>query len=219
MPYRRKGGLTSAQGASAYLPQSPNQRGAWAALTAYAIGDMVINPNGDLVVPKVAFTSGAAYVAGNWNIIVPAQTAGKELAAASVAVDTTLTGDGSFHDLAGLTMTVPAGIAWTAFISGVMNINQGTAGATTTPTVEVKLVDSATGLVEYGYARSRVIFPATSGIISHSLTSMQRNDPLASSTLMKLQLKVPTISNMGTVGFVPASLGGQGPTTIQAVGR
>jgi len=39
----------------------------WKATTAYAAGDKVISPNGDIVSAKVAFTSGASYNAANWN--------------------------------------------------------------------------------------------------------------------------------------------------------
>lgn len=39
----------------------------WKPTTAYAAGQRVIAPNGDIVAAKVAFTSGASYVAANWN--------------------------------------------------------------------------------------------------------------------------------------------------------
>jgi len=42
---------------------------AWAPTTAYAAGQAVLNPSGDLVTAKVAFTSGASYDAANWNAV------------------------------------------------------------------------------------------------------------------------------------------------------
>lgn len=39
----------------------------WAASTAYAAGQRVTAPNGDIVTAKAAFTSGAAYDPANWN--------------------------------------------------------------------------------------------------------------------------------------------------------
>jgi len=39
----------------------------WKPATAYAAGEPVVNPSGDVVTAKVAFTSGAAYSAANWN--------------------------------------------------------------------------------------------------------------------------------------------------------
>jgi hypothetical protein len=40
----------------------------WKASTAYTAGQMVINPSGDLVTAKVAFTSGSTYSSTNWNL-------------------------------------------------------------------------------------------------------------------------------------------------------
>jgi hypothetical protein len=40
---------------------------AWKANTAYALGQYVINPSGDVVKANVAHTSGASFVAANWN--------------------------------------------------------------------------------------------------------------------------------------------------------
>jgi len=40
----------------------------WKANTAYAAGDAVLNPAGDVVTAKAAFTSGSSYDATNWNL-------------------------------------------------------------------------------------------------------------------------------------------------------
>jgi hypothetical protein len=40
----------------------------WKPTTAYAAGDKVLNPNGDVVTAKTSFTSGASYNASNWNL-------------------------------------------------------------------------------------------------------------------------------------------------------
>jgi len=53
---------------------------AWKANTAYAAGQPVVSPNGDVVTAKASFTSGASYDASNWNLsssyTTPAQAAG-----------------------------------------------------------------------------------------------------------------------------------------------
>ncbi|KQU30356.1 MULTISPECIES: hypothetical protein [unclassified Rhodococcus (in: high G+C Gram-positive bacteria)] len=41
----------------------------WQADTAYPAGARVINPTGDIVTAKAAFTSGASYSAANWNLV------------------------------------------------------------------------------------------------------------------------------------------------------
>ena len=40
----------------------------WTPSTAYTAGQAVVNPSGDLVTAKAAFTSGATYSAANWNL-------------------------------------------------------------------------------------------------------------------------------------------------------
>jgi len=40
----------------------------WTPSTAYAAGQPVINPTGDVVTAKIAFTSGGSYSAANWNL-------------------------------------------------------------------------------------------------------------------------------------------------------
>ena len=40
----------------------------WMPSTAYTAGQAVVNPSGDLVTAKAAFTSGATYSAANWNL-------------------------------------------------------------------------------------------------------------------------------------------------------
>jgi hypothetical protein len=52
--------LTEVNAAATYVPK-------WKANTAYAAGEKVLNPSGDVVSAKVAFTSAAAYDAANWN--------------------------------------------------------------------------------------------------------------------------------------------------------
>jgi hypothetical protein len=47
----------------------------WAPLTAYALGAKVVSPSGVTVTAKVAFTSGTAYIAANWDL--PADLAAK----------------------------------------------------------------------------------------------------------------------------------------------
>jgi lysophospholipase L1-like esterase len=45
--------------------------GLWAASTGYVLNDLVTAPTGDIVTPKIAFTSSSSYSATNWNIVVP----------------------------------------------------------------------------------------------------------------------------------------------------
>ena len=42
---------------------------AWAPTTVYAAGQAALNPSGDLVTAKIAFTSGATYNAANWDAV------------------------------------------------------------------------------------------------------------------------------------------------------
>jgi hypothetical protein len=51
------------------LSAEPYYRGAWAALTPYAAGDLVVAPSTELVRALIAHTSGAAYTAENWDTI------------------------------------------------------------------------------------------------------------------------------------------------------
>ena len=57
------GSATKAALSATYVPK-------WAPNTAYAQGAAVVNPSGDTVTAKVAFTSGASYDAANWNLSV-----------------------------------------------------------------------------------------------------------------------------------------------------
>lgn len=52
--------LTKTTGDTAYVPK-------WKPNTTYAAGDPVVNPSGDVVTAKAAFTSGSSYSAANWN--------------------------------------------------------------------------------------------------------------------------------------------------------
>lgn len=52
---------TMAQSATGLIPK-------WKASAAYAAGQMVVAPSGDLVTAKVAFTSGTTYSAANWDL-------------------------------------------------------------------------------------------------------------------------------------------------------
>lgn len=90
----------AAAAAALYVPLAPTQRGLWAPTTAYALADIVIAPTGDIVTPKVAFTTGASYSAANWNILVPAAGfPGRELAAAVLATTVTLSTTGPLSTL------------------------------------------------------------------------------------------------------------------------
>lgn len=60
------------QGAEA--PSQPREQSAtyvpkWKATTAYAVGDIVSSPSGDIVVSKAAFTSGVTFTAADWSAI------------------------------------------------------------------------------------------------------------------------------------------------------
>lgn len=52
---------------SATIATSGHDVPAWAPTTAYVQGQQVLNPSGQVVAAKVAFTSGATYNAANWN--------------------------------------------------------------------------------------------------------------------------------------------------------
>lgn len=76
VPISEKGapsGVATLDAASKILPsQLPDLSTAfvpkWRATTAYAKGDKVLNPSGDIVSAKGGFTSGARYSAANWNL-------------------------------------------------------------------------------------------------------------------------------------------------------
>jgi peptidoglycan/xylan/chitin deacetylase (PgdA/CDA1 family) len=57
--------LTLAQGNATYVPKA-DVVPKWKAATAYAAGDKVVSPSGDIVSALTAFTSGASYNAANW---------------------------------------------------------------------------------------------------------------------------------------------------------
>ncbi|MFK0005459.1 hypothetical protein ACIQTZ_00250 [Paenarthrobacter sp. NPDC090520] len=61
-----------AQSATGLIPK-------WKASTAYAAGQMVVAPSGDLVTAKVSFTSAAAYSDTNWNLSVAASMVASSL--------------------------------------------------------------------------------------------------------------------------------------------
>lgn len=60
---------------SANYPAKADVVPKWKATTAYASGDKVVSPSGDIVSAKTAFTSGASYNAANWD--QPSILAGK----------------------------------------------------------------------------------------------------------------------------------------------
>lgn len=89
------------------FPIAPLQRGVFAATTAYALYDVVLAPTGDIVTPKIAFTSGASYSAANWNILIPAAGfPGRELAAAILAT------------------TVSTGLSTTGVVGGLTDVTK-----------------------------------------------------------------------------------------------
>lgn len=77
------------------------QRGPWAPTTLYTAGtDIVIAPTGDIVTPKITFTSSASYSSANWYTIVPAAGfPGRELAALTLASTVTLSATGALSGL------------------------------------------------------------------------------------------------------------------------
>ena len=99
----------------------------WQPLTAYALGARVVNPAGDLVTAKAAFTSGAAYVPANWNL-----SASYALAGSAGATDTTVSAiisqpltkaalDAAYIPISAATTTpvTPAlGSSWVSFDGG-----------------------------------------------------------------------------------------------------
>lgn len=200
---------------------SPNQRGAWAISTAYALGDLVVNPTGDLVTPKVAFTSGGSYVAANWNIVVPFQKQGSELAGAESTANAIITADGAWHDIAGMTMTVPAGQAWNCEFWGLAGAAQGTAATDTSALLALRCVDSATATTVYGFCQQSFLFPTSTGNAPWSPISFKRRQAaLGSSTAVKLQGNVAVLTGLGNTGLFPGALGSSLPaSTLQAIGR
>lgn len=62
-------GITAAAIAAQHIADDGLYVPVWKPFTAYAAGQYVANPAGDVVSAKVAFTSGVAYLAANWNIL------------------------------------------------------------------------------------------------------------------------------------------------------
>lgn len=58
--------LDTTTAASTYVPK-------WRASTAYATGDHVLNPSGQIVSAVADFTSGGSYSAANWTVVPPVQ--------------------------------------------------------------------------------------------------------------------------------------------------
>jgi hypothetical protein len=205
--------------ASGYLSMSPNQRGVWAPTTSYALGDVVVSPTGDIVTPVAAFTSGASYSAGNWNILIPAQNYGRELAGAESGSNLFVAQGAGWTDVTGVTITVPAGIAWDCKVFGVLACVQGSAASGSIARIQTRVVDSATSTTVYAFSDTTFSFPTTGGTIYTTLEYTRRQAALGSATSIKLQASTATLTGLGNTGFAPAAEGGSCPTTLQAIGR
>jgi len=204
---------------TSFAPSAPNQRGAFATATAYALGDYVINPSGDLVTPKVAFTSGGAYSSTDWNVVVPVQTAGRELAGAESSANAFSTQGAGFTDVSGMTMTVPAGAAWVCQVSGVLACVQGSVADNGQARIQARVVDAATATTIYAFGDMTFEFAGTGLTLFKSITFLRRQAALGSATTVKLQISVATLAGLGNCGFAPGAEGGAPPTTMQAIGR
>lgn len=125
--------VTDAAMAAAYGPQTgaavaadPLLKAAfvprWQANTAYAAGDPVLNPSGQIVTANAAFTSGATYSASNWTVVSSGGGSGAGLPSTVVSKTTAYTaaaGDFVQGDTssAGFTVTLPTAPAIGALVA------------------------------------------------------------------------------------------------------
>lgn len=205
-----------------YLSTNPVQRGPFAASTAYALGDVVLAPNGDLVSPVAAFTSGAAYNAPDWGVIVPAQNYGRELAGASSTANFTVASDSAWHDVPGLSMTVPGGVPYELDFGAEAGFSQGSAAAGAGTGLSLRVVDAATSSVVYGFVLDGFQFAAAAGsgaVVWRAVNYRLRAAALAAATTLKLQAQVQALIGLGSCGLFPGTFGGGCPTRLTAVGR
>lgn len=208
--------------APAFLSIAPVQRGVWAPNTAYGYNDLVINPTGDLVTPVVPFVSGASYNAVNWVILVPAQNYGRELAGIESGTDFNLLPvTGVWTDIPGMSMTIPAGIAYTLQMNALGASLQGTQAAGTITGIQLRCVDAATATTVYGFAWAQFEFPVAGQSMTRwgGFQGFRRNAALGASTAVKMQGIAATATGAGNIGLFPASGGGTMPTAMQAIGR
>lgn len=206
-------------GASGNLSLAPTQRGVFAPTTLYSLGQLAISPTGDIITPKVTFTSAAAYNAADWNVIVPAQNYGRELAGVESGANFTFATDSAYHDVTGMTMTIPAGIPY--LISGFVQagFTQGSAAAGAGSGITVRIVDSATSTAVFSFALDGFIFTGAGNTVWRPVSFNRRMPALAVATQVKMQCQIAALTGLSTCGLFPATFGGGGPTTMQAIGR